>query len=209
MLHGIEALFGRNRDHHRKRRLFSLRRREHNNNNSSQSNHNKEETDELAKLFSDKAHTEKELLHGPNFGFGAMQGWRATMEDKHKHLMSFDDRSWKLWSYFALFDGHNGKKYFKEYFIYLFMIIKGVDTARNAADHLDTHLLDALNQMLDTQDNETIKHGEPVRSSQLDLPKLRAAIVKTYYELDRDLRTLIKDESGCVCVSFILFKKRI
>jgi hypothetical protein len=89
------------------------------------------------------------------------------------------------------------------------MIIKGVDTARNAADHLDIHLLDALNQMLDTQDNETIKHGEPVRSSQLDLPKLRAAIVKTYYELDRDLRTLIKDESGCVCVSFILFKKRI
>jgi hypothetical protein len=94
------------------------------------------------------------------------------------------------------------------FFIYLFMIIKGVDTARNAADHLDIHLLDALNQMLDTQDNETIKHGEPVRSSQLDLPKLRAAIVKTYYELDRDLRTLIKDESGCVCVSFILFKKK-
>jgi hypothetical protein len=91
----------------------------------------------------------------------------------------------------------------------IYSIVKGVDTAKNAADHLDTHLLTALNQMLEHQENNSIKSGEPVRSSQLDLPKLRAAIVKTYYELDRDLRTLIKDESGCVCVSFILFKKRI
>jgi hypothetical protein len=101
MLHaGIEALFGRNRDHHRKRHLFRLRRRQHD---------NKEETDELAKLFSSKANTEKELAHGSTFTFAAMQGWRATMEDKHKHLISFDDRSWKLWAYYAIFDGHNGK----------------------------------------------------------------------------------------------------
>ena len=100
MLHaGIEALFGRNRDHHRKRHLFRLRRR---------SDNHKEEADELAKLFSDKPHTEKELLNGPNFGFASMQGWRATMEDRHKHLIPFDNRSWKLWSYFAIFDGHNG-----------------------------------------------------------------------------------------------------
>ena len=39
-----------------------------------------------------------------------MQGWRSTMEDKHKHLIPFDNHSWKLWSYFAIFDGHNGKK---------------------------------------------------------------------------------------------------
>ena len=43
MLHaGIEALFGRNRDHHRKRHLFHLRRRNDN---------HKEEIDELAKFF--------------------------------------------------------------------------------------------------------------------------------------------------------------
>lgn len=100
MLHaGIEALFGRSRDHHRKRHLFSLLRR-HNN--------HKDEDDEVSNLFSDKAHTEKDILQGENFGFAAMQGWRSTMEDKHKHLTSFDERSWKLWSYFSIFDGHNG-----------------------------------------------------------------------------------------------------
>lgn len=101
MLHGIEALFGRSRDHHRKKVLFHLRRK--------QNNHN-EETDELAKLFADKPHIEKELINGPNFAYASMQGWRAAMEDKHKHLTSFDNRSWKLWAYFSIFDGHNGKK---------------------------------------------------------------------------------------------------
>jgi len=97
---GIEALFGRNRDHHRKRHAFGRHR--HNN--------YKEQTDELAKLFSNKANTEKELINGSNFAYASMQGWRSTMEDKHKHLTSFDNRSWKLWSYFSIFDGHNGKK---------------------------------------------------------------------------------------------------
>jgi hypothetical protein len=58
--------------------------------------------------------------------------------------------------------------------------------------------------MLGLQENENIKNGEPVYSSQLDLPQLRAAIIRTYYELDKDLKTMVKDESGCVCVSFIL-----
>ena len=103
MIHAVEALFGRNRDHHRKRHLFRLRRRQNDN--------HKEEADELAKLFCDKPQTEKQFASGTNFGFAAMQGWRATMEDKHKQLISFDNRSWKLWSYFAIFDGHNGKIY--------------------------------------------------------------------------------------------------
>jgi hypothetical protein len=98
---GIEALFGRNRDHHRKRTLFSLRRR-HNN--------HKEEVDELANLFLEKPNADKEIIHGSNFVFAAMQGWRSTMEDKHKHLTSFDNRSWKLWAYYSIFDGHNGRK---------------------------------------------------------------------------------------------------
>ena len=100
---GIEALFGRNRDHHRKRNYFRRVRRHQ------PPRHQTTEEEELAKLFLDQPETKKELQHGSTFGFGAMQGWRATMEDKHKHLIPFDSSSWKLWSYFALFDGHNGK----------------------------------------------------------------------------------------------------
>jgi hypothetical protein len=84
----------------------------------------------------------------------------------------------------------------------IYPIVKGVDTAKNAADHLDTHLLTALNQMLEHQENNSIKSGEPVRSSQLDLDQLRGVIKQTYYELDKDLRTMIHDDSGCVCVRF-------
>jgi hypothetical protein len=112
---GIEALFGRNRDHHRKRHLFHLRRRNDN---------HKEEVDELAKLFCDKPNTEKTFDSGTNFGFAAMQGWRSTMEDKHKQLMSFDNRSWKLWSYFAIFDGHNGKIYLRKNILAIYYYYK-------------------------------------------------------------------------------------
>ena len=60
--------------------------------------------------------------------------------------------------------------------------------------------------MLVQHDDESIKHGEPVRSSQLDLSKLRAVIKQTYYQLDKDLKKLVKDQSGCVCVSlFVCF----
>lgn len=85
------------------------------------------------------------------------------------------------------------------------MFFKGVDTAKNAADHLDIHLLEAMNQMLSHEDNSTVKNGEPVRSSQLDLVKLRAAIKQTYFELDKDLKNMIKDNSGCVCVCCFAF----
>lgn len=184
MLHaGIEALFGRNRDHHRKRHLFGHRR-----------NHptHKDEADDFAALFSDRAHTDKELIADSTFAFAAMQGWRSTMEDEHKHLLSFDERSWKLWSYFSIFDGHNG-----------------IDTAKNACAHLDIHLRHALNEMLEYQHKESIRPGEPVRSSQLDLDQLRAAIKKTYFQLDQDLRAMVKDESGCVCITCLIGPEQI
>ena len=133
-----------------------------------------------------------------------MQGWRASMEDKHKHLLNFDNRSWKLWSYFAIFDGHNGKMNFSRFFSKN-VLFKGIDTAKKAADHLDIHLLEAMNGMLSLQDASTVKNGEPVRSSQLDLDKLRAAIKQTYFELDKDLKNMIKDDSGCVCVRCLSF----
>lgn len=102
MLHaGIEALFGRNRDNNRRRHTFNLGRRNKN---------TKDEHDELKKYFSNKPHLDKTLIHGSIFAFTGMQGWRSTMEDKHKHLIPLDNHSWKLWSYFAIFDGHNGKK---------------------------------------------------------------------------------------------------
>ncbi len=61
--------------------------------------------------------------------------------------------------------------------------------------------------MLAHQNDEKIKNGEPVRSSQLDISQLRAAIKQTYFELDKDLRKMVKDESGCVCVSFLFNKE--
>lgn len=63
----------------------------------------------MDKLYLDQPQTEKELAHGDSFGFASMQGWRSTAEDFHKHLIPFDHQSWQLWSYFAIFDGHNGK----------------------------------------------------------------------------------------------------
>jgi hypothetical protein len=66
-----------------------------------------------------------------------------------------------------------------------------------------------MNQMLTHQHDETIKHGEPVRSSQLDISQLRAAIKQTYFELDKDLKKMVKDDSGCVCVSFFFIFEKI
>lgn len=59
-------------------------------------------------LYLNDPNKRKELFHGQSFAFGGMQGWRKTNEDFHKHLIPLDDQTWKLWSYFAIFDGHNG-----------------------------------------------------------------------------------------------------
>jgi hypothetical protein len=83
------------------------------------------------------------------------------------------------------------------------IFFSGVGTAKNASEQLDIHMLDALNQMLNKQPDGAITPGQPVRSSQLDLNQLRSVIKQTYYELDKDLRKMIKDESGCVCVGVI------
>lgn len=184
MLHaGIEALFGRNHDHRRKRSLFRFLRRHQS---------HKDEVDELATLFLDKPNAEKTTLNAQTFGFASMQGWRSSMEDRHKHLIPFDDRSWQLWSYFSIFDGHNG-----------------TNTAQSASDHLDIHLLDSLYEMLNHQENNDVKSGVPVRSSQLDLDDLRAAIKRTYFQLDKDLRKIVKDDSGCVCITCLIGPEKI
>lgn len=195
MLHAsIEALFGRNRDGHRTKHIFQLRRR-HNDDH-------KNEHDELSKFFLEKPHLEKTLIHDTTFAFASMQGWRSTMEDKHKHLIPLDKYAWKLWSYFAIFDGHNGKRNGE---LHLDMVIerilfKGIDTAKHASEQLHIHLLDTLNHMLQTQHDSRIKVDGSYLASNLDLDKLYNAIKRTYFELDKDLRRVVKDHSGCVCV---------
>jgi hypothetical protein len=52
--------------------------------------------------------------------------------------------------------------------------------------------------MLSKQHHST---GIPVCSSQLNLDQLYNAIKQTYFDLDQDLRKIIRDDSGCVCVS--------
>jgi hypothetical protein len=78
--------------------------------------------------------------------------------------------------------------------------LEGIATAKNASDQLDIHLLSALNHMLSKQHNSTLKSGVPVYSSQLDLTRLHNAIKQAYFELDKDLKKVVKDDSGCVCV---------
>ncbi|CAF3391831.1 unnamed protein product [Rotaria sp. Silwood1] len=188
MLHaGIEALFGRNRDGHRIRHIFHFHRRHHNHVSDHKDEHN-----ELAKYFLDKPQLEKVLIHDSIFGFAAMQGWRSTMEDQHKDLIPLDNHAWKSWSYFAIFDGHNG-----------------VDTAKNASEQLHIHLVNTLNHMFDKK-NDCVKSSDGSGcSSQLDLDQLHAAIKQTYFELDKDLRKLVKDDSGCVCITCLISPEKI
>lgn len=77
---------------------------------------------------------------------------------------------------------------------------QGIDTAKHAAEQLDIYLVNALNDMLNHHTDENVKNGEPVRSSQLDNSQLIATIKQTYYQLDLNLKSLVKDESGSVCV---------
>ncbi|CAF1261995.1 unnamed protein product [Rotaria sordida] len=95
-------------------------------------------------LYLDQPCTKKELYGNESFGFGSMQGWRRSQEDSAKHLIPFDNHLWKNWSYYAIFDGHNG-----------------VQTAKNAADLLDNYLIQMFKRtetkMNDDQFDEIIK----------------------------------------------------
>ena len=77
-----------------------------------------------------------------------------------------------------------------------FFSSSGIGTAKNASDQLDIHLLNTLNQML-----QKWKSGLYDYSSDI----LHHAIKQAYFELDKDLKRLVKDESGCVCVRISSF----
>lgn len=71
---------------------------------------------------------------------------------------------------------------------------KGSGTARYAAKHLHTHILDEFNQILDQkqkQSDDKIIHQK----------ELLRAIRSAFINLDEDLRKNNTDKSGAVCVS--------
>jgi hypothetical protein len=64
--------------------------------------------------------------------------------------------------------------------------------------------------MLSKQTNSTIiKSSASVCSSQLDFDPMHCAIKEAYFELDKSLKKVVKDDSGCVCVSlfFVFFQR--
>ena len=93
----LEALFGWNSSTPRRTRQSLLRR------------HQRAKDNPLTKLFLNKPKRDKEVIRGSTFAFAAMQGWRATMEDEHKHLLPLNNQTWKRWSFFTIFDGHHGR----------------------------------------------------------------------------------------------------
>ena len=184
----LEALFGRNSTPRRTRQLL-LRR------------HQRAKDNPLTKLFLNKPKRDKEVIRGSTFAFAAMQGWRATMEDEHKHLLPLDNQSWKRWSFFAIFDGHHGRAMDNENGSGTPpSLSSGTDTAKHASDQLDTHLLHALDRMLDRQRGQRIASDESTRSSDLDFYQFHTAIREVYFQLDTSLKAVVQDDSGCVCV---------
>ncbi|CAF4175937.1 unnamed protein product, partial [Rotaria sp. Silwood2] len=140
----------------------------------------------FANIFLNNPNARKELDHGQSFAFGGMQGWRISNEDFHKHLVPIDNHSWKLWSYFAIFDGHNG-----------------IDTAKNAANLLDKYLIDALNQ------TEINSNEESIYLSQINKNQFNYIIKKTFFQLDKMLANLVNDRSGSVCITCLIGPKYI
>ncbi|CAF5049275.1 unnamed protein product [Rotaria sp. Silwood1] len=138
--------------------------------------------EQIKKIFVlNNPNTRKELYDGQSFAFAGMQGWKTSNEDFHKHLVPIDDQIWKLWSYFAIFDGHNG-----------------TDTAINAVNLLDKYLIDAFNQVGNNPNNELI-HTSSFHRNQLFF-----FIKKNFLQLDKHLSNLVNDQSGSVCISCLI-----
>ncbi|CAF1183364.1 unnamed protein product, partial [Didymodactylos carnosus] len=132
-------------------------------------------------LHKKHAHDKNKYLE---FGLSQMQGWRSSMEDTHCFLMKFDPHAWSEWSYFSIFDGHNG-----------------TETAKKCAENFHGYMLQALNDML--------KHDHvegPVTSSKLDIETFRKVIKQTYFYMDDKLKKTKsqQDESGAVAITCLI-----
>lgn len=80
----------------------------------------------------------------------------------------------------------------------LFFVFLGVQTANYVAENLHVQLTEALNEIVQQ------KNDESVHCSELNHEKLYEAIKKTFLQLDQQMKQLVKDDSGCVCVSYRL-----
>ncbi|CAF3713643.1 unnamed protein product [Rotaria sp. Silwood1] len=123
------------------------------------------------KLYLDEPSTKKELYADESFGFGSMQGWRKSNEDCHKDLMPLDNYLWNNWAFFSIFDGHNG-----------------IETAINAAHLLHKFILKSFYENQYDIDTDT------------DTDQFNNIIINTFIQLDKNLRDIVKDDSGSVCV---------
>ncbi|CAF3727567.1 unnamed protein product [Rotaria sp. Silwood1] len=132
------------------------------------------------KLYLDEPSTKKELYADESFGFGSMQGWRKSNEDCHKDLMPLDNYLWNNWAFFSIFDGHNG-----------------IETAINAAHLLHKFILKSFYENQYDIDTDT------------DTDQFNNIIINTFIQLDKNLRDIVKDDSGSVCITALISPKKI
>ncbi|CAF1158238.1 unnamed protein product, partial [Didymodactylos carnosus] len=146
----------------------------------------------LTKPKVDKKNLSDEIKGVLKYCLAQMQGMRREMEDAHSVLLKFDNAHWSKWSYFSIFDGHNGKQ-----------------AAKFVAKNLHVHIMEQLNSMVKVDlglDSSSIK---PVKSSELDIENFLTVIKQAYKDTDDALRKVIKDESGCVAVSCLIGTEKI
>ena len=70
--------------------------------------------------------------------------------------------------------------------------------------------MEALNEIVHQKktDDGRVPDDEPVHCSELDHQKLYEVIKRTFLQLDQQMKQVVKDDSGCVCVSYRLTLRR-
>lgn len=121
-----------------------------------------EQEAEAPNFFLEAPRTEKLLERGEvgglRYGLGAMQGWRAHMEDAHSAQLQLPG-TLAGWAFFAVYDGHAGSS-----------------VARFCARHLLEHLLAAEALTGPEEDPEAVKEG--VREAFLALDRRMQALAQ-------------------------------
>lgn len=64
-------------------------------------------------------------------------------------------------------------------------------------------LIEALNEIVHQKKGDgAVPEEDPVHCTELDHEELCQAIKKTFLQLDQQMKQVVKDDSGCVCVSY-------
>lgn len=123
--------------------------------------------------FLDKPKTDKETEkgfgNGLRYGVSSMQGWRLEMEDAHCAVVGIDGL--EDWSFFAVFDGHAG---------------------RRISAHCKENLLESILQSEDFQLNATTSNGQT--NDYID--RVKAGIRDGFLKLDEEMKKIPEVESG-------------